>query len=304
MKKEAPYPINSISEYHRLTNLSKPVHPLVSVFNFKEYAQPNEDRPTRMLYNLYAINIKKNFDGKIKYGQQYYDFDEGVMTFYAPKQIIEIEQTITRIPDGYTLLIHPDFLHGTILGKKIQSYGFFTYASNEALHLSSQEEDIIEGIFESLRVEINSGTDTHTQDVVLSHIDLLLSYCKRFYDRQFITRKKISNDVLLKFEELLLIYFREEILSLKGLPTVQYFADNLSISPNYLNDLLKNLTGLTTQQHIHNHLIEKAKELLSTTTFTVGEIAYQLGFQYPQSFNKLFKKKTSITPLEFRQSFN
>ncbi|WP_343605770.1 helix-turn-helix transcriptional regulator [Fluviicola sp.] len=304
MKREALYAINSISEYHALTNLGKPVHPLVSVFNFKEYTQPNEARPRRMLYNIYVVNIKKNFDGKIKYGQQYYDFDEGVMTFYAPKQVIEIKEMITKIPDGYTLLIHPDFLHGTALGSKIQTYGFFTYASNEALHLSAQEEEIIEGIFENLRTEIHSGTDTHTHDVVLSHIDLLLSYCKRFYDRQFITRKKVSNDIFLRFEEIIAAYFKSRELSPEGLPSVQYFADQLFISPNYLNDLLKNLTGQTTQQHIHNHLIEKAKELLSTTTLSVSEIAYQLGFQFPQSFNKLFKNKTGTTPLEFRQSFN
>ena len=202
------------------------------------------------------------------------------------------------------LVFHPDFLHGYPLAKKIKDYGFFSYAVNEALHLSDKEEQMITGVMQNLKDEIAAMIDNYTQDVVVSHLELLLNYSNRFYNRQFITRKKVSNDLLTKFEELLTAYFKQETEANDGLPTVQYISDKLFVSPNYLNDMLKSLTGQTTQQLIHNQVIEKAKELLSTTNLSVSEIAYQLGFEYPQSFNKLFKNKTKITPLEFRQSFN
>jgi AraC-like DNA-binding protein len=190
------------------------------------------------------------------------------------------------------------------LAKRIKEYGFFSYASNEALHLSEKEETVISGLIQNLQQEVEAMTDNFTQDVVVSHIDLLLNYCNRFYNRQFITRKKASNDLFLKFEDLLNVYYQNDDLNVSVLPTVQYFAEKLFVSPHYLNDMLKNLTGQTTQQHIQNQLLEKAKELLSTTKLSVSEIAYRLGFEYPQSFSKVFKNKTNQTPLEFRQSFN
>jgi len=202
------------------------------------------------------------------------------------------------------LVVHPDFIQSYPLGKKIRDYGFFGYAANEALHLSDMEERTIYGIMKNLQQEIEAIIDNYTQDVVVSHIDLLLNYCNRFYNRQFITRKKMSNDLLIKFESLLTHYFADDIQSKSGLPSVQYFSEHLLVSANYLNDMLKNLTGQTTQQHIHNYIIGKAKELLSTTNLSVSEIAFKLGFEYSQSFNKLFKNKTQQTPLEFRQSFN
>ncbi len=284
-----------------MTQQGKPTHPLVSVFNFKDMALPQKEMPASIAYDFYSINLKKNFEGKIRYGQQYYDFDEGVMSFYAPKQVITIEGEITKIPEGYTLIVHPDFLQGHPLASKILEYGFFSYAANEALHLSEREEEMIEGIFESLRQEINSLTDAHTQDVVLSHIDLLLSYCNRFYNRQFITRKTANNNLVIQMETVLNRYFQNNIA---GLPTVQYIAQQLNVSASYLGDMLRYHTGMNTQQHIHNKVIEKAKELLTTTDMTVAEIAYQIGFEHPQSFNKLFKSKTSQSPLEYRQSFN
>lgn len=218
--------------------------------------------------------------------------------------MFSIEEKSTAKAEGWMLVFHPDFIQSYALGKRIKEYGFFSYANHEALHLSDKEETIIAGLMQNLKQEIEAMIDNYTQDVVVSHIDLLLNYCNRFYNRQFITRKKASNDLFLKFEDLLAAYYQNDDFSVAGLPTVQYFAEKLSVSPHYLNDMLKNLTGQTTQQHIQNQLLEKAKELLSTTELSVSEIAYRLGFEYPQSFSKVFKNKTNQTPLVFRQSFN
>ncbi len=302
--KHTPYHIKSISAYHTLYNLAKPVHPLVSVVNYADFKAPDGGVPESVMYDIYSINLKKNFDGKVKYGQQYYDFDEGVMTFYAPKQVLHIENIGTKIPDGYSLIIHPDFLQGNSLGTKIHEYGFFSYATNEALHLSEREEEIVEGIYENLCHEIGSLTDIHTQDVVLSHIELLLSYSNRFYNRQFITRKTANNTLLVQLEALLNDYFESGEIVKSGLPNVQYLARQLNVSASYLGDMLRYHTGMNTQQHIHNKIIDKAKELLSTTNKSVAEIAYQIGFEHPQSFNKLFKSKTNQSPLQYRQSFS
>lgn len=295
---------SSISELHTSLNLKRPSHPLVSVINLGDLDAASGGNVKSIVYNFYTLFLKKNFDGKLKYGQQYYDFDNGTMTFFAPKQRVVIEDYTPTKLEGWMLVFHPDFLQGYALAKKIKDYGFFSYAANEALHVSEKEEIVVTGIMHNLQAEIQSIIDSYTQDVVISHIDLLLNYCNRFYNRQFITRKKASNDLLIKFEDLLSNYFLNDNSGDLGLPSVQYFADKLFLSSNYLNDLLKNLTGQTTQQHIHNFLIDKAKDLLSTTNLSVSEIAYQLGFERPQSFNKLFKNKTQLTPLEFRQSFN
>ncbi len=295
---------NSISELHSAMKFKKPVHPLVSVVRLDDVDVESRSAVTSMIYNFYTVFLKKNFDGKVKYGQQYYDFDNGIMSFYALKQKVTVEGFTPTKLEGWMLVFHPDFLQGYPLAKKIKEYGFFSYATNEALHLSDKEEAVISGIMQNLQGEIEAIIDSYTQDVVVSHIDLLLNYCNRFHNRQFITRKKVSNDLLIRFEELLSTYFGDDKNGSLELPTVQYFADKLFVSAHYLNDLLKSLTEQTTQQHIQNHVIEKAKELLSTTQLSVSEIAYQLGFEYPQSFNKLFKNKTSVTPLEFRQSFN
>lgn len=301
MKNNAPYFLNSVSGLHTLLKIRKPTHPLVSVVNLDDIAFENSDEIKTIVYNFYTVSLKKNFDGKIKYGQQYYDFDNGIMTFLTPKQMFSVERGSSSKVEGWMLVFHPDFIQNYELGKRIKEYGFFSYATNEALYLSDKEETVISGLVQNLQQEIEAMIDNYTQDLVVSHIDLLLSYCNRFYNRQFITRKKASDDLFLKFEKLLSTYFQNEI---SGLPTVQYFSERLFVSPHYLNDMLKNLTGQTTQQHIQNQLIEKAKELLSITKLSVSEIAYQLGFEYPQSFSKLFKNKTNLTPLEFRQSFN
>jgi AraC family transcriptional activator of pobA len=302
--KNTPYFIQSISELHRLLELPKPKHPLVSVINFEEIKCFSDESLRSVHYNFYCIAIKKNFDGKMKYGQQYYDFDEGIMTFFSPMQVVTTDIVDGLKLSGYWLVVHPDFIRSYPLGKVIKKYGYFSYAVNEALHLSEDEEKAVTAIMQNIAQEYRSAIDHFSQDVIVSYIQLLLNYCNRFYSRQFITRRNASNDLLIKLESLLEDYFNSEQKPETGLPTVQYISGKLNVSADYLSDMLRNLTGRSTQQHIHDYLIEKSKEILSTTNLSVSEIAYQLGFEYPQSFSKLFKTKTNLSPLEFRQSFN
>ena len=294
--------VKSVSQYHQLCGLAKPLHPLVSVVNLAEidFFQ-SEDFWKHYANNLYTISIKKGMNSKLIYGQTEFDFDDGVLVVTAPKQVISIEKLEKIQMTGYKLLFHPDFVQGYSLAKNIHNYGFFSYTNNKALFLSDKEEQTILNLFKSIEQECQNNTDQFSQDVLIANIELLLVHIDRYYNRQFLTRKNISNDTLSQMEEILNNYFEAEPTQL---PTVQYVADKLNLSPTYLSDLLKNLTGLTAQQHIHEKLIEKAKELLSTSNLSVSEIAYQLGFEFPQSFNKLFKKKTDLTPLEFKQSFN
>ncbi|MDP3680223.1 MAG: helix-turn-helix transcriptional regulator [Flavobacterium sp.] len=306
MKKEthSPYSINSISELHRLLQLPKPKHPLVSVINLNEIKCHFDESIKSFVYNFYSICTKKDFKGKLKYGQNYYDFDEGIMTFFSPGQVISTVVDEDIALSGIWLVVHPDFIQNYALAKSIKDYGFFSYAVNEALHLSDKEEAMITDIMQNIDTEYCSVIDGFSQDVILSHIELLLNYSNRFYNRQFITRKNASNDLLSNLEKLLLDYFNGNKVQELGLPTVLYISEQLNVSPNYLSDMLRSLTGQSTQQHIHDKLIEKAKEILTTTSLSVSEIAYQLGFEYPQSFSKLFKSKTNVSPLEFRSSFN
>ncbi|KIA83991.1 AraC family transcriptional regulator [Flavobacterium sp. AED] len=306
MKKEtnSPYIINSISELHRLLELPKPKHPLVSVINLNEIKYHFDESIKSFVYNFYSVCTKKDFKGKLKYGQNYYDFDEGIMTFFSPGQVISTVVDEDMALSGIWLVIHPDFIQNYSLAKSIKDYGFFSYAVNEALHLSDKEEAMITDIMQNIDTEYCSVIDGFSQDVILSHIELLLNYSNRFYNRQFITRKNASNDLLSNLEKLLLDYFNGNKVQEFGLPTVQYISEQLNVSPNYLSDMLRSLTGQSTQQHIHDKLIEKAKEILTTTSLSVSQIAYQLGFEYPQSFSKLFKSKTNVSPLEFRSSFN
>ena len=306
MRKEtnSPYTINSISELHRLLALPKPEHPLVSVINLSEIKCYSDNSLSSVIYNFYSVCNKKDFNGKMKYGQNYYDFDEGTMTFFSPGQVISTVVSEDISLSGWWLVIHPDFIRNYPLSKTIKNYGYFSYAVNEALHLSEKEEAMIALTMQNILQEYNSVIDSYSQDVIISHIELLLNYSNRFYNRQFITRKNAGNDLLIKLEGLLSDYFNSDKVLKKGLPTVQYISEKLNISSNYLSDMLRSLTGQNTQQHIHNKLIEKAKELITTTSLSVSEIAYQLGFEYPQSFSKLFKSKTAVSPLEFRHSFN
>jgi AraC-like DNA-binding protein len=299
-----PITINSISELHRMWGLPKPMHPLVSLINLSDIKSCSDNSIKSVVYNFYSVIFKKDCEIKLKYGQNYYDFDEGIMTFLSPAQVTSTEITDDMALTGMWLVIHPDFIRHYSLNKTIKDYGYFSYAVNEALHLSDREESMIETILKNIEQEYSSVIDTYSQDVIVSHIELLLNYCNRFYNRQFITRKNANNDLLIQLETLLSDFFNSDKAQEIGLPTVEYVSNQLHVSPNYLSDMLRSLTGQSTQQHIHNTLIEKAKEILTTTSLSVSEIAYQLGFEYPQSFNKLFKSKTNVSPLEYRSSFN
>ena len=306
MANKNPHPItvNSISELHRLWCLPKPVHPLISVINLGEISSIVDVSIKCCIYNFYSVIIKKDCYAKLKYGQNYYDFDEGVMIFLAPGQVISTKMEDDMEIAGRWLVIHPDLIRPYPLSKKIKEYGYFSYATKEALHLSEKEESMIEVMFANIDNEYRSAIDTFSQNVIVSHVDLLLNYCDRFYNRQFITRKAANNDLLQKLDELLTGYLESDQVQKSGLPTVQYISSQLNVSPSYLSDMLRTQTGQSTQQHIHYKLIEKAREILTTTTLSVGEIAHLLGFEHPQSFNKLFKSKTQVSPLVFRNSFN
>lgn len=293
--------INSISELHHWLKLPKPQHPLISVISFENIKESQSPNYERIVYNFYMICIKKGFEGKLKYGQNYYDFDEGIMSYISPGQVLTSDATS---PKGWLLIFHPDFIQNYSLVKKIKNYSFFSYELNEALHLSEKEEMMVENIFQNIKSEYQSNIDHFSQDVMVSQIELLLNYSNRFYNRQFITRKAVNDEILVRLENLLSEYFENKNTLESGLPTVHYISEQLHVSPDYLSDMLRSMTGQSTQQHIHAKLIEKAKELLTTTSMPVHEIAYLLGFEYPQSLNKIFKKKMRVTPLEYRKSFN
>lgn len=302
MKKDdlIPQKFNSISDLHKALGFPKPMHPLVSLVNYTDIKIPYDELPKALLLNFYKISYKKNLTGKIKYGQHYYDFDEGGLSFVSPNQVISSAEN-EKDYSGYTLLIHPDFIANYPLATKIKSFGYFSYSTNEALFLSDKEKQIIFSVFENIKEELNNNIDDFSQDVLIAHLEVLLNYSNRFYKRQFITRKAVNSDLLTQMEQLLNNYFEQETA---GLPTVEYLANQLNVSPRYLSDMLRSLTGQNAQQHIHEKLIEKAKEYLTATNMSVSEIAYELGFEHSQSFNKLFKKKTNLTPTEFKQSFN
>ena len=306
MKNILPHSVKTISEYHKLMEIPQPEHPLISVIPFELIKCPRGTDPKHVAIGYYSIALKKTTDAKMKYGQLEYDFNTGIMSFMAPGQVLKIEarEGIPHIHSGWLLLIHPDFLWSTPLAGKIKQYQYFGYSVNEALHLSEKEEGIITGIIQNIQQEYRSNIDQFSEAVIIAQLELLLTYSERFYHRQFITRKIANHKILERLEELLTTWFNSDDLQKNGLPTVQYIAGALNVSPNYLSVLLKTLTGQSTQQHIHDKLIEKAKEKLSTTSLSVSEIAWELGFEHSQSFNKLFKSKTNLSPLEFRQAFN
>jgi AraC family transcriptional activator of pobA len=306
MKKEenTPLRLESLSDGLRLFGLPQPKHPLIAIIN-GAHDQPdmNGFRQNHVL-SFYKISYKPNLRGKLKYGQSFYDFDGGGLLFASPGQIIGSNDNEASVCSEYTLLIHPDFFLGHPLAKTIKQYGFFSYSANETLHLSDEERATILSLFKMIEAELNSRIDDFSQHVVVAQVELLLNYANRFYRRQFITRKAANNDLLQKLETLLDDYFNNETSLSKGIPTVGYLAEQLNMTPSYLSDMLRSLTGQSAQQHIHDKLIEKAKEKLSTTRLSVSEVAYALGFEHSQSFSKLFKTKTHQSPLEFRRSFN
>jgi len=301
-----PYRFKTITEYHRIIGLPKPEHPLISVINLESIIPPALDGPVSVVFDFYSIAMKRVPHLKFKYGQQTMDFDEGVFFCTSPGQVIgvEPEKAATHKPSGWIIFIHPDFLWNTPLAKTIKQYEYFNYSVYEALYLSDKEETMMTGIVRQMEQEYHSNIDKFSQSVIIAQLELLLTYTERFYQRQFITRKIVNHEVLTRLEDILTAWFKSGALAKQGLPTVAYIAETLNISPGYLSGLLKTLTGQSTQQHLHNKLIELAKEKLSTTNLSVSEIAYELGFEHLQSFSKLFKAKTNTSPLAFRASFN
>lgn len=306
MKKEENnlHRFESLSALHQVLGLPKPLHPLISLVRNDNNAIPSENLPSPFILNFYKIAYKPNLTGKFKYGQSYYDFDGGCLCFNAPNQLKAVKNNDSNDHSGFGLFIHPDFFLGYPLAKNIKQYNFFSYELDEALHLSDKEKDTIVAVFEIIEEELNNRIDEFSQDVVIAQIDLLLKYCNRFYKRQFITRKAVNNTVLQKAEQILEEHFNNEKRERSGIPTVTQIAGQINISPGYLSDLLRSLTGQSAQQYIHQKLIEKAKEKLSTTELSVSEIAYELGFEHSQSFNRLFKAKVKQSPASFRAGFN
>lgn len=287
---------NTISEYNAL-NKTETLHPLVSLIHF-EKAEPRKLR--RMYYGFYAIFLKQVKCGDLRYGLKNYDYQEGTLVFLAPGQVIGENKNELYQPKGYALVFHPDLIHGTSLAKTIHDYSFFSYASNEALHLSEQEKQIILDCFSKIEFEIAHAIDKHSKKLIVSNIELFLNYCMRFYDRQFITRENTHKGSLEKFEYLLQEYFQSNKPQTIGLPTVGYFADQLHLSPNYLGDMFKKDTGKTVKEHILLKVIDMAKEMIYDKSKSINEIAYKLGFKYPQHFTRLFKNETGHTPNEYR----
>lgn len=313
--------LNTVTEYTRFYSLPAPLHPLLTIIDLGRLRDMQSETTvkaalTPVVQQFYMVSLKRNLHltgAALRYGHQSYDFSEGVLSFLAPGQGCWLANELNANAlveyvadmDGWSLVFHPDLLAKYPLGKKIASYGFFSYQVNEALHLSASEEATLDGLLNSIRSEAERPVDLFSQDVIVSLIEVLLTYANRFYHRQFLTRRNAEptrdgGALLNRFETLLIDYFARH--TEQPLPTVQFFADRLNVSPAYLSDMLRTLTGQNTQQHIHNALIERAKHLLLSTSLTVNETAFQLGFEYPQYFSRLFKKKTGQTPAEFRFS--
>lgn len=298
--------IKTISEAHQFLGLEKPKHPLISVLRLDDVLQNLEVDNLKYSLGLYQISLKDNCNFSIlNYGRNSYDYQEGTMVFTAPNQVLEFEKAETTKEDrGWTLVFHPDLLRKSELGKKIENYSFFSYASNEALHLSDEEKHTVTEIVEKIEKEYSNNIDTHSQTLIISNLELLINYCVRFYDRQFFTRTNLNQDIASQFEQLLKDYYKLEKQLETGIPSVQYCGKAMNMSPKYLSDLLRKETGKSTQDHIHQYIIEKAKNKLLNSNESASEIAYALGFEYPQYFSKVFKKNTTMSPNEFRQSLN
>lgn len=290
--------LDSVDLYNKLYGLET-LNPLVSVIDLNK-ATSSVDL-IRFNYGIYALYLKLEKACDIKYGRQTYDYQEGTIVCFAPGQTAETNPTTDKVQvNAHGILFHPDLLRGTSLGKNIKKYTFFSYEVNEALHLSEEERSIVMDCLKIIRMELEHGVDKHSKTLLVNHIELLLNYCMRFYERQFITRGKTNRDVLTRFENLLDEYFESALAEQDGLPTVKYFADKLCLSSNYFGDMFKKETGKSPQEYIQEKVIELAKERISDTADTVSQIAYSLGFQYPQHFCRLFKKRVGYTPSEYR----
>lgn len=288
---------DSIPEYNALRGLET-LHPLVSVF---ELSKLKPIQNTRIHFGFYCVYLKDSVCGDLKYGCNYYDYQEGTLVFIGPGQVVGINiDPANYNPKGWGLLFHPDLIKGTSLGRNIREYTFFSYEMNEALHISERERQIIIDCFKKIEYEVSQPVDKHSKKLIANNIELLLNYCLRFYDRQFITRSEVNKSVLAKFENLLYDYFQSDLPHTEGLPTVKYFADKLHLSPNYFGDLIKKETGKSAQEHVQMKLIDIAKERIFDTSKTISEIAYELGFRHPQHFSRMFKNETGRTPVEYR----
>jgi AraC-like DNA-binding protein len=290
--------ISSISDLHDFAGYPSPKHPLISLIDNEAFYEHCPMDLAFFRFGFYIISCKQ-FKGALKYGKGHYDFGEGSLMFTAPGQVISSSPD-GKVEEGWALFFHPDLINTSGLGKKIHQYSFFSYDINEALHISEEEKRTIKDCVNKIEKEYSQNIDKHTLNLIVSNIELLLSYCDRFYDRQFYTRSKVSSDVVQQFEKLLTDYFAQDTLIEAGLPNVKYFASQLNLSPNYLSDLLNRFTGKTTQEHIHLQLISKAKSLLWGTDNSISEIAYELGFEHPSHFTKIFKTKTGKSPTAFR----
>lgn len=295
--------LNSISQAHEFAGLPAPKHPLVSVVQSKNFKIESDLNGLKLINNLYQVTFKHTGCGNMRYGKNSYDYEEGTLIFTSPGQVTvyEAQQNIELENDnGWTLAFHPDLIRNSSLSEKIDSYSFFDYDVHEALHLSDDERKTIEDLLEKIVKEYSQNLDKHSQNLIVSNIELLLDYCTRFYDRQFYTRTNLNTDVVSKFERLLKVYYTSEKVQELGIPSVKYCAEELNFSSNYLSDLLKKETGKTAQEHIHLFVIDKAKNTLLNSVNTISEIGYDLGFEYPQHFSNLFKSKTGMSPSEFR----
>lgn len=298
--------LNTISETHQFLGLEKPKHPLISVLRIGDVLQNFEVDNVKYALGLFQISLKDNCPFNIvNYGRNSYDYQEGTMVFTAPNQVLEYtKEAVAEEDNGWTLVFHPDLIRKSELGKKVDNFSFFSYASNEALHLSDEERKTVTEIAEKIEKEISNNIDAHSQTLIISNLELLLNYCVRFYDRQFYTRTNLNHDIASQFEQLLKDYYKQEKQLELGIPSVQYCGEAINMSPKYLSDLLRKETGHSTQDHIHQYIIEQAKNRLLNSNESASEIAYALGFEYPQYFSKIFKKKTTMSPNEFRQSLN
>lgn len=293
--------IKSISQVHRLLGFSPPKHPLITLLDYSKMNIPSEMYNQHYSFEFYSISLK-DFDCGLQYGRNHYDFEEGVLMFTAPNQVMLSERNHNEAEtaiDGWVLYFHPDLIRATNLGKIIHQYNFFSYDVNEALHLSEKEKQILTNCVESIEYEYSQNIDNHSQTILVNNIELLLNYCVRFFERQFNTRTSRNKDIVTQFESILTDYFNADLAE-KGLPTVQYCAEQVHLSPNYLSDLLKKETGKTAQEHIHLMIIDTAKNRLLNSNDSIKEIAYNLGFEYPHYFSRIFKSKTGYSPNSYR----
>lgn len=293
--------LQSIADLYQMFNLGKAQHPLVAVLDFSKVTE-HVAQNTKITTDFYSIMFKNYCQNHIKYGRKPIDFQDGNLICIAPNQVIEIDNEVEEKEDkiGWGLFFHPDLIRATSLNEKIKDYTFFDYEVSEALHLSDKEKNILIECIQKIQTEQQENIDVHSKQIIVSTIELLLNYCTRFYGRQWITRSVSNKNVISEIESLLKSYFDNEDIKEMGLPTVKYLANKVHLSSSYLSDLLKKETGKNAQEHIHFYLIENAKSMLLNSEKNINEIAYQLGFEYPQYFNKLFKKKTGTTPMEFR----